>query len=183
MDNRTENKKASVFSVSNILYACVVVIALAAVIVIAVTGGAKPIDIPDENGEADFSLAVITDSDICAKSPRFSCKIFGIGIDEDAENADDSAKITAEAKDSFSGVAVLQKTFCEADRVTFMVKCERVSGNLRVVLLDESRSIVHDFTIGESSVFTVENASGKSFELRVAGESAEFTVTSERIFD
>jgi hypothetical protein len=183
MDNKVENKKASVFSVSNILYACVVVIALAAVIVIAVTGGAKPIDIPDENGEADYSLSVITDAEICAKSPRFSCKIFGIGIDEDAENADDSVKITAEAKDSFSGVAVLQKTFCEADRVTFMVKCERVSGNLRVVLLDENRSIVHDFTIGESSVFTVENASGKRFELRVAGESAEFTVTSERIFD
>ena len=183
MDNRTENKKAAIFSASNIIYACVVLLVVATVIAIVAMSSAKPIDIPDENGEADFSLAVITDSDICAKSPRFSCKIFGIGIDEDAENADDSVKITAEAKDSFSGVAVLQKTFCEADKVSFMVKCERVAGNLRVVLLDENRSVVHDFNINESLFFVVENAAGKSFELRVAGESAEFAVTSERIFD
>ena len=183
MDNRTENKKASIFSASNIIYACVVLLVVATVIAIVAMSSAKPIDIPDENGAADFSLAVITDSDICAKSPRFSCKIFGIGIDEDAENADDSAKITAEAKDSFSGVAVLQKTVCEADKVSFMVKCERVAGNLRVVLLDENRSVVHDFNINESLFFVVENAAGKSFELRVAGESAEFTITAERIFE
>ena len=178
-----KRKTGSFFTVSNIIYACIILLALAAAVVLAVVGRAKPLEIPDENGEESYSLAVLTEKEICAEEPKYSCRVFGVGIDENAENANASARITAEAKSAFSGVAVLQKTQCDADKVTFTVNCERTAGNLRVVLLDENMRVVHDFAVGESSSFTLENASGKSFELRVAGESAEFSITSERAFE
>lgn len=177
-----KRKAAKIFTVSNIIYACVILLALAAAVALAVMGRAKPIVIPDENGE-DYALAVLTEREICEEEPKFSCRVFGVGIDENAGNANESAKIVAEAKTDFSGVAILQRTECETEKVTFTVNCERMAGNLRVVLIDENMRIVHDFPIGESSSFTVERAKGKSFELRVAGESAVFTVTSERMFE
>ena len=182
MKNNTKNKKNSLFSVSNIIYACIILLALAAAIVLAVIGGEKPLEIADENGEENYSLAVLTENEICEEEPKFSCKVFGVGIDENAQNINDSDKVTAEAKAAFSGVAVLQKTECEAETVTFTVNCVRAKGNLRVVLLGENMHVLHDFTVGESSSFTLEGAKGKSFELRLAGESAEFTVTVERTF-
>ncbi len=178
-----KRKTAKIFTVSNIIYAFVILLALAAAVALAVMGRAKPIVIPDENGAEDYSLSVLTDKELCEEEPKFSCRVFGVGIDENAQNANDSAKIVAEAKTDFSGVVVLQRTECEAGKVTFTVNCERTAGNLRVVLLDENMRIVHDFAVGESSSFTVENAGGKSFELRVAGESAIFTVIAERAFE
>jgi hypothetical protein len=179
----TKTKAASIFTVSNILYACVILLALAAAIVLIVMGRAKPIDIPDENGAEDYSLAVLTDNEICEEAPKYSCRVFGVGIDENADSANNSAKIVAEAKSSFSGVAVLQKTECETEKVTFTVNCERTAGNLRVMLMSENMYVLHDFAVGESSSFTVENAKGKTFQLRAAGESAEFTIVVERAFE
>lgn len=48
--------------------------------------------------------------------------------------------------------------------------------------MDENLDIIHDFSITESSTHTVEHAKGKEFEIRVAGESAEFTVDVSREF-
>ena len=176
-------KAAKIFTATNIIYACVILIALAAAVALAVMGRAKPIVIPDENGEESYSLAVLTENEICAEEPKYSCKIFGVSLYGDAENANDSEKIVAEAKTDFSGVVILQRTECEAEKVTFTVNCERAAGNLRVVLLDENLRVVHNFAVGESSSFTVSHAKGKTFQLRAAGESAVFTVIAERTFE
>jgi hypothetical protein len=53
---------------------------------------------------------------------------------------------------------------------------------MRVVLVDGNMNIIHDFSLGESSAFTLENAKGKTYEIRIACESAEFNVTAERTF-
>jgi hypothetical protein len=183
MDNKVKDtKKSEIFSVSNIITALVLVLVLVAAIVLVAVNGAKPIVIPDENGEEDFSLAVLTESDISAKEPKFSCNVYGVLIDDDASGVNDSDKIVAHAQAELSGVAVLQKTVCEAEKVTFTVNCERTKGNIRVMLLDEKRNVIHDFEVGASSSFTLENAKGKTFELRIAAESAEFKVTTERTF-
>ena len=53
---------------------------------------------------------------------------------------------------------------------------------MRIVLLDENLDIIHDFSVTEKSSYTVNNAKGKEFEIRVAGESAEFTINVSREF-
>ena len=53
---------------------------------------------------------------------------------------------------------------------------------MRIVLLDENLNIVHDFSVTEKSSYTVNDAKGKEFEIRVAGESAEFSVNISREF-
>lgn len=174
MENK-KTKAAHVFSATNIIYACVLLLALAAAIVIAVVGRAKPVEIPDENGEESYALAVLTEKEICAREPRYSCRVFGITMDED--------KVTAEAGAEFSGVAVLAKIACETESATITVNCKRTKGNVRIVLLDEKMNIVHDFAVGESSAFTLEGVKGKSYEVRIAGESAEFNVTTEIVYE
>ncbi|MBQ8449209.1 MAG: hypothetical protein IJX27_09820 [Clostridia bacterium] len=146
-------------------------------------GEASPLEIADENGEDDYSLAVLTGADICENEPRHFCKEFGIGIPEDANSIDESDELVACASTPFSGVTVLQKTRCEAEKVTFTVNCERAKGNMRLLLVDEKMNILHDFTVGENSVYELKGAKGKTYELRIAGESAEFTVTAERTFE
>ena len=175
MENKNENKKASVFSVSNIIYACVIVLALAAAIVIAVMGRDVPKEIADENGAEDHSLAVLTDKDICAENPLFYCETYGVSIDESTG----IYKITAEAGSPLSGVSVLEKSVCRDEKVTFTVECTHSDGNIRIVLLDENMRVLHDFAAEGASSFTLENALGKSYEIRIAGESARFTVNAE----
>jgi hypothetical protein len=151
-------------------------------------GGKNPLEIADENGEEDCSLAVLTVSDICAKEPRYSCRIYGIvRMDEnrsfsEEQSVYDADKMVGHAQAEFSGVTVLQKTYGITERITFEVTCERTKGNMRVVLVDGNMNIIHDFSLGESSAFTLENAKGKTYEIRIACESAEFNVTAERTF-
>ena len=184
MENKAKNTKSSdIFSVSNIISVSVLVLVLVATIVLIAMSALKPIVIPDENGAEDYALAVLTEKEICAKSPRYSCSEYGVSIDNDATGINDSDKLVAHAQAEFSGVCVLQKIACEAETLTVNVKCERTAGNLRIVVLDGARNIVHDFEVGASSSFTLENAKGKTFEIRIAAESAEFNITMERTFE
>ena len=164
-------------------------LALAAALMLALFAcGEKPLEIADENGAEDHSLAVLTGADISAKEPKYSCRVYGFAqMDENKSNSEensvyDADKIVAEAGSEFSGVAVLQKTYGKEDKVTFTVTCYRTKGNMRVVLVDERLNILHDFALGEESVYELEGAKGKKYEIRIACESAEFNITAERTF-
>jgi len=127
--------------------------------------GEKPLEIADENGAEDHSLAVLTLQEICAQNPKYSCRVYGVGIIDDGKSGEnggvyDADKIVGEAGSEFSGVAVLQKTYGKSEKITFAVNCERTKGNMRVVLVDDKLNVIHDFAVGESSVFELENAAG-----------------------
>ena len=145
-------------------------------------GEKSPLEIADENGEEDHSLAVLTLTEISAKKPKHFCKEFGIGIPEDQSSIDGSNEFVASASSPFSGVAVLQKTECTEDKITFTVTSERKKGNMRIMLMDDKMNVLHDFKLGETSVYEIENAKGKKYEIRIACESAEFSITAERTF-
>ena len=168
------------------IFSLVLVFALA--LALFACAGEKPLEIPDENGEEDCTLAVLTGADICADAPRYSCKVYGFAqMDKnrsfpEGDSVYDCDKIVAEAGAEFSGVAVLQKTYGKSENIMFTVTCGRTKGNMRVVLVDEKLNIIHDFALGEASSFEVKNAKGKSYEVRIACESAEFNVTAERTF-
>jgi hypothetical protein len=141
----------------------------------------------DLNGEDDFSLAVFTDEDICAEFNECYCFVFGLKVSgaksyTDQDYFHDGDTIKATAYTPLSGVSLLQSTYGAEDTITFTVECNRTKGNVRIVLLDENFDIVHDFSITEKSSYTINNAKGKEFEIRVAGESAEFTINVSREF-
>ncbi|MBQ8351227.1 MAG: hypothetical protein IJY20_04180 [Clostridia bacterium] len=145
------------------------------------------VETEDLNGEEDYSLAVLTEDDICAEDHDSYCVVYGFSPSGEKSFSEEDywhdADITkANAVTPLSGVALVQVTYGKEDTVTFTVECTRTKGNMRIVLLDENLAIIHDFSITETSSYTVHHAKGKEFEIRVAGESAEFTVTVEREF-
>ena len=86
----------------------------------------------------------------------------------------------------------LSLSFFEEDKVLEMAQSEK---NLYYAIRDqkdlkdyivqtpyENLDIIHDFSVTEKSSCTVNNAKGKEFEIRVAGESAEFTINVSREF-
>ena len=142
---------------------------------------------PDTNGEEDYSLAVLTEEEICAEDNGCYAFIFNVipsgeksYTDEDYLHDADEVFVTAGSP--LSGVALLHMTYGTADNITFTVECNRTKGNLRIVLLDENYEIVYDFSVSEASSYTVCNAKGKSFEIRAAGESTEFKINIVREF-
>ena len=145
------------------------------------------LEIKDKNGEDDYSLAVLTDSDICAEDNI--CYCFASTLDKsgdksytDEDHFHDADNIEATTNTPLSGTAIMQLTYCAYDTVTFTVKCDLRKGNARIVLLDEKLNIIHDFSITEESSYTVNEAKGKKFQVRLAGESAEFTLNISRVF-
>ena len=145
------------------------------------------VETKDLNGEDNFSLAVLTDEDICAENNVCYCVLFGLNASgsKSFENEDylhDGDTVEASAATPLSGVSLLQLTYGTSETITFTVECARTKGNVRIVLLDENLDIIHDFSVTEKSSYTVNNAKGKEFEIRVAGESAEFNVTISREF-
>ena len=145
------------------------------------------VETKDLNGEDDFSLAVLTDEDICAEDNVCYCVVFGLDTSgaKSYANKDylhDGDVVKASATTPLSGVSLLQTTYGTEETITFTVECDRTKGNVRIVLLDENLDIIHDFSVTEKSSYTVNNAKGKEFEIRVAGESAEFTINVSREF-
>lgn len=144
-------------------------------------------EIKDLNGEEDFSLATLTDEDICAEKTSYHCVAVRLSssgsksyVDKDYLYDVDTVKVSATTP--LSGVYILQSTFGKTDTVRFTVESTQTKGNLRIVLLDENSDIIHDFSVTEGSSYTVNDATGKEFEIRAAGESAEFTVSVSREF-
>ena len=149
--------------------------------------GKLTLDTKDTNGEDDFSLAVFGDKEICEENNKSYCAVYGFNptgesSDPNEEIRHDADTTEASALSPFSGVAVLQVTYGKEDTVIFTVECERSQGNLRIVLLDENFHIIHDFDVSETSDYTVIDAKDKTFQIRVAGESAKFEIKVSREF-
>lgn len=145
------------------------------------------VETKDMNGEDDHSLVVFNEEDICAENNDCYCTLYtvvptGNYSYEGQKLLQDGDSIEAIARSPLSGVALLQATYGKEDTIVFTVECNRTKGNLRIVLLDEELNIIHDFDINGTSQFTVNNAKGKEFEIRVAGESAEFVINVSREF-
>ena len=150
--------------------------------------GKMQLEIKDTNGEEDFSLSTLTEKEICAESNESYCAVYGFtpsgasSYEEEDEIWHDADTVEAFAETPLSGVALLQMTYGKEDVILFTVECNRTSGNLRIVLLDESLNIVHDFDVSEKSTYRLSGAKDKSYEIRIAGESAEFEIKVSREF-
>ena len=144
--------------------------------------------VKDQNGAEDHSLTVYGDEDLKAERYDSFCVAYGFRGEGERSDPDedlgmhDSDLTSVSAASDFSGVAVLQFTYGKTDHVRFSVTPTHNSGNMRIVLIDEEGEILHDFPIDSPSSFEVTGALGKRYQVRVAGESAQFHVVTERAF-
>lgn len=125
--------------------------------------------IEDANGEQDTALATLTDAELTAKAPSS-----GTTVSVRSEvNGQDTLKVK-----KFSGVDVLDSVRVKEGtaRVTFTVSTALTSGNLYVYVYKDGK-ILGNLSICEGATLALESPAAGEYELRVAGESAEFTVT------
>ena len=147
----------------------------------------KRIETPDTNGDADHSLALLTEDYICGEKSDCYCVIYGFHRDgaqsySEGDHWHDAAYTEANAVSPMSGVALLQMTYGMEDTIVFTVESLRTEGNLRIFLMDGDRNVICDFDTEGKSSYTVHDAKGKTFEIRAAGESAKFVIKTSREF-
>ena len=163
--------------------ACLMVLSLCSC---SVLFGETQQTIEDKNGD-DISLAVLGEEELTAEFPESYCLMAGIstggGTSYKEETFHDGDIAEAYAMSPFSGVGIIQVTYGKSDKVRFTVDAKLSSGNLKVYLFClTDLTIVHEFKIGEKSSYLLENAKDKEYELRVAGESAEYEIEVNREF-
>ena len=125
--------------------------------------------IEDVNGEADTGLATLTDAELTAKSPSYSATVT-IHSEADGQH-------TLKVK-KFSGMNVLDSVRVKegTSSVTFTASTELSAGNLSVYVYRDGR-ILGTLSLCQGATLTLQDPEAGEYELRVAGESAEFTVT------
>lgn len=149
----------------------IAVVAIAGYFVFTMFG--KSIDhIEDTNGADNYWLQEITDDNI-------------IKLDIGAKNLSETHSVLSSLPEysskKFTGVSELYQTNIIGNRFDITIYNLWVeSGNLKVVLLHNDE-IVHEFKLNElSQTYTLKNPKG-TVSLRVAGESADFTMSYDLI--
>ena len=129
------------------------------------------VEIADNNGPDDYSLATITDENIINLDLGASSYSMSPGSEDD----DYMTTMTKFKGSEFSGVAelyginLLGKSDIEFDMGTIQVK----EGNFRLMVVHDGE-IVHDFDLEEmSQTFKLEDVNGY-VSLVMAGETADF---------
>ena len=125
--------------------------------------------IEDANGEEDTALATLDKQALLAQMPS-SFEMGSVRTTKDG--------VTQWSIRKFSGVKVLETcTVAKGARsVEFAVGSELEQGNLYVYVYKDG-AIVSDLSIGKGSSLTIEFPAAGEYELRVAGESAAFSMT------
>ncbi len=125
--------------------------------------------VQDVNGRSDTALATLTDAELTAKTPS-STSTVSVYSETDGQN-------TLRVK-KFSGVDVLDSVRVKegAASVTFTVSTTLTSGNFYVFVYKDGK-ILGDLSLCEGATLRLEAPAAGEYELRIAGESAEFSVS------
>ena len=125
--------------------------------------------VEDINGEQETGLATLTEDQLTAKTPNYNAT-FSV-YSEGGESS--SLKVK-----KFSGVNVLDSVRIKegTSSVTFTASTELSAGNLSVYVYRDGR-ILGTLSLCQGATLTLQDPEAGEYELRVAGESAEFLVT------
>lgn len=141
----------------------IVVCVVAALIMVA----SNPVEhIEDTNGPEDYSLQIINDGNI--EAMNYGARGF-------SSTTDNLTGYTTYSSKKYTGVTEVYGGTCLTGTYTLYVNYFEVrEGNAKLVLTMDDK-IVHEFEPNEiGQEFTVENARGNYFSIRLAGESASF---------
>lgn len=122
----------------------------------------------DTNGEADYSLQTITEENI----------LQGMNTSEIMSSSVTVNNKTVCKAQTMSGVVNLFEKRMVNETLDIVVSCQITKGNAQLVLVIDGE-IIHNFALNEENQhFTLENVTGKVC-LKLAGESAGYSVTYE----
>lgn len=128
--------------------------------------------IEDKNGPDDYSLVEITEERIKGGVSSYSQVM---AVSNETQNG-----VEYDCK-KFSGVKTIKKiTYTGGIRLEINYDLEVDSGNFRAVLIHDGE-IVMDLPIGEDQHIVIDNPK-RSYEIRIAGESADFEIELEYLF-
>lgn len=121
--------------------------------------------IEDTNGEDNYKLQTISDSEIINMS---------VGAKGLKKSTGSISNTTTYSSNKFTGVEQIYMTNIVANRMEFTVNHARVdSGNFKMVLVVNDK-IVHEFKLNElTQTYVLEDVKG-TVSLMIAGESADF---------
>lgn len=123
--------------------------------------------IEDTNGADDFSLASITDEEICQSRSHIAV----------ASITTTSGGKTEIRIGKLSGVmqpdASLASVKASGETLVWHAASVVTSGNLRICIVRNGEEIAGEFPINGEGEIRIENAAGR-YTLKIAGESAEF---------
>lgn len=125
--------------------------------------------IEDKNGPDDYSLVEITEEKLINGASAYT-QTQSI-INETKNSVEFDCK-------KFSGVKTLKKiTYTGGIRLEINYDIELDGGNFRAVLIHDGE-IVMDLPVGEDQQIVIDNPK-RSYEIRIAGESADFEIELE----
>lgn len=141
--------------------------------------------IADTNGEQNISLNTITKEDILNDKYLPTKMWFGDSqeggqsdISDEKLKKTDYDKVSFSAK-TFSGVDVLQATKVDSDKLVLDISSEVKSGNFAVMVVIDGEYYC-DVDVNTTTQVELENISGKTVLLKIAGENAEIRVSAQR---
>ena len=125
--------------------------------------------IEDTNGETETGLATLTNTELTAKAPSYTTTV--------SVRSEVNGQSTLKVK-KFSGVDRLDSVRVKegAASVNFTVSTTLTSGNLYVYVYKDGK-ILGDLSLCKGATLKLESPAAGEYELRIAGESAEFTVS------
>lgn len=142
--------------------------ALLTVSVLLSLPGCMIVSYEDTNGPSDFSLQTLTDQDIIRGTNTSTVMSSAVTVNN---------KTVCKAQ-TMSGVVTLFEKRFDNEPLQIVVSCEITKGNARLILVIDD-SIVHSFALNEDNQqFVLNHAAGKVC-LKLAGETAGYTVTYE----
>lgn len=125
--------------------------------------------IEDTNGETETGLATLTNTELTAKAPSYTTTV--------SVRSEVNGQSTLKVK-KFSGMNVLDSVRVKegTNSVTFTASTELMSGNFYVFVYKDGK-ILGDLSLCQGATLKLESPEAGEYQLRIAGESAEFLVT------
>ena len=145
--------------------------------------------IEDQNGDADKSLAVITDADIESTKwdyvargnyTSFTDKV-DTGVDSEYEDYDNNKTVIRSSK--VSGVYLCNAYMGAGKEVTYKIDSKVEKGNMRIVLVCDTESagkIIKDIPIDSAETLTFFAEKGKTYCIKFVAESAKMEINIQR---
>ena len=132
--------------------------------------GHSGLSIEDTNGAGDFTLCVVTEEDICQSRSHLAIASITSTVGGKTKIRIGELSGVLQPDASPAGVRANGET------LVWHAVSSVTAGNLRICIVRDNEEIVGDLPINGEGEVRIENAPRGRYTLRIAGESAEFSL-------
>lgn len=181
-DGTKDNKKKQLWI---FVVAGIALVAVIAVVVVGAINRIVSMEIKDQNGPEDTSLAVLTQEDLvtggsCTMTGHVQNK-YGNKSQADSKYEDVDGATVSNSFGKVSGVYTVHATKISAQTLTLTITSILESGNMELAVIVDGEYYCN-VPINQTATIELEDVSGKLVLVRLAGESAKAEVTVSRAY-